>query len=80
MQRASAAFGLLIFILWLAVMAVGLAYVTVWAATQRRPQWRILTWLDDKGPPPPAAPPPRRPSAEVIPFDRERLERRRKRA
>ncbi len=48
MQRASAAFGLLIFVLWLAVLAVGLAYVTVWAATRRRPQWRILSWLTPK--------------------------------
>jgi hypothetical protein len=77
MQRASAAFGLLIFGLWLAVLAVGLAYVTVWATTRRRPQWRILTWLSDK--PPPAAP-AKLHSAEVIPFDRLALERRRKRA
>jgi len=79
MQRASAAFGLLIFILWLAVLAVGLAYVTVWAATQRRPQWRILTWLSDKDPAAPPTPPKK--SAEVIPFDRQAaLEKRRKRA
>jgi hypothetical protein len=75
MQRASAAFGLLIFVIWLGILAVLLAYVTVWAATRRRPQWRILTWLDDK---PPDPPPP--PSAEVIPFDRAALERRRRRA
>ena len=48
MQRASAAFGLLIFGLWLAVLAVGLAYVTVWATTQRRPQWRILNLLRER--------------------------------
>ncbi|HLY78313.1 MAG TPA: hypothetical protein VKQ70_02995 [Caulobacteraceae bacterium] len=80
MQRASAAFGLLIFILWLAVLAVGLAYVTVWAATQRRPQWRILSWLDDKQPAAEKKPQPEA-GAEVIPFDRQAaLEKRRKRA
>jgi hypothetical protein len=65
MQRASAAFGLLIFALWLAVLAVGLAYVTVWAATQRRPQWRILSLLQ---PAPATLPGPyeRPPGASVI--------------
>ena len=80
MQRASAAFGLLIFVIWLAVLAVGLAYVTVWAATQRRPRWRILSWLSEEAIGRPPAPPPERPSAEVIPFDRQALERKRKRA
>jgi hypothetical protein len=66
MQRASAAFGLLIFVLWLIVLAVGLAYVTVWATTQRRPQWRFLGWLTGK---PMYSPAPARGSAQVIPFE-----------
>jgi hypothetical protein len=82
MQRASAAFGLLIFVVWLGVLAVGLAYVTVWATTRKRPQWRILSWLDDKpaGERTEPRPPAKSHSAEVIPFDRLVLERRRKRA
>ncbi len=82
MQRASASFGLLIFILWLAVLAVGLAYVTVWAATQKRPQWRIFGWLTDKagGGASVAEPKPPRKTAEVIPFEAHAAERRRKRA
>lgn len=81
MQRASAAFGFLIFVLWLVVLGVGLAYVTVWAATQRRPQWRLFAWLSEKPPAPPTPPAPtplREGGAEVIPFDRRAAERRRR--
>jgi len=85
MQRASAAFGLLIFVLCLAFLWLGLAYVTVWAATRRRPQWRILSWIfsdETISSTPPVAPSdtPKAKSAEVIPFDRRAIERRRKRA
>jgi len=85
MQRASAAFGLLIFVLCLAFLWLGLAYVTVWAATQRRPQWRILSWIfstdSDPNPPPLAQPnTPKPKTADVIPFDRRAIVRRRKRA
>jgi hypothetical protein len=83
MQRASAAFGLLIFVLCLAFLWLGLAYVTVWAATQRRPQWRILSWIfsNDSDPNPPPLSPTTSPKTEnVIPFDRRAIERRRKRA
>jgi uncharacterized iron-regulated membrane protein len=86
MQRASAAFGFLIFVLWLAILAVGLAYVTVWAATRRRPQWRIFAWLAEK----PAAPAAKKPGAaaakpaakgaEIISFERFAAERKRKSA
>jgi hypothetical protein len=85
MQRASAAFGLLIFVLCLAFLWLGLAYVTVWAATQRRPQWRIMSWIFSNESDPnsqPSAPTttPKPKTAEVIPFDRKAIERRRKRA
>ena len=81
MQRASTIFGLVIFLLWLIVLAVGLAYIVVWAATRRRPQWKFLKTFGAKAKPVPLKLPlSERPSAEIIPFDREIAERRRKSA
>ncbi len=80
MQRASAAFGLLIFILWLGVIAVGLAYIAVWAATRKRPQWQVLGWLLDRTGATPMPEKPVRRSAEVIPFERHAIDRKHKQA